>query len=141
MESQSPNIILPKNPKKKYSILICGSLCRLTLFEFACYFGKITHLQAFGYDNQQEKKVVKADNYSVIRFAAESGQTDTIRYLETNLTTDEKKQAVKADDYGAFYRAALNGALGTIRHLETHLTPKEKKQAVMVEEYSVIRER
>src|SRR3990167_3350816 len=60
-----------------------------------------------------------ADNYTAIRKAAYNVHTETIQYLESHLSAEERKAAVKACGYAAVRYAAHNGHTATFRHFLT----------------------
>src|SRR3990167_2387883 len=76
-----------------------------------------------------------ADNYTAIRKAAYNVHTETIQYLESHLSAEERKAAVKACGYAAVRYAAHNGHHATFRHFLTIDTALAYAEA-HVREYS-----
>lgn len=109
-----------------------------SLIQLCSFLGQIRHIQALELSEAQYKEAVKRDDYAAIRYAAEKGHLDTIKYLEGYLSDEEKKAAIEADFYAAIRYAAQNGHLDTVQYLERNLRPEEKKIAVIAYSYSTI---
>src|SRR3990167_8789701 len=76
-----------------------------------------------------------ADNYTAIRKAAYNVHTETIQYLESHLSAEERKAAVKACGYAAIRYAAERSHTATFRHFLTIDTALAYAEA-HVREYS-----
>src|SRR3990167_5912609 len=76
---------------------------------------------------------------AVILNAAQNGHIETIKYLESHLSAEEKKAAIMAGNYEAIRQAVYNGHTETLKYLESHLSAEEKKAAVMAGNYEAIR--
>ncbi|MCC5791217.1 MAG: hypothetical protein JJT82_01210 [Legionellaceae bacterium] len=115
---------------------------KLSLFQLCCYYGKKEHLIALLSNAAFVRSVAEnvQDYQEAIRFATKNGHRETVAYLLSHLSNDEKKAAVQVCDYEAIRLAAENGNLELLLQLENVLSPVEKKAAAKVRNYEAIRD-
>ncbi|MFY7697285.1 MAG: hypothetical protein ACOVQX_00390 [Legionella sp.] len=109
-----------------------------SFFQLASLYGKTEHLKILPWSLHEKITAVQDQNYRAIAVAAANGHLDTLKYLESYLTDEEKQLAVKAYDYNVIRETAENGHLTTLKHLESYLTEEEQRLAVKANQYRAI---